>query len=460
MAPWSTLAGGGDSEVSVTERTTAGTATTSARVLGLDLRAPDLPRPTAWITAAVLLVVAASRSPHLLVHGRLWAEEGVSHFRHAFRHPGLEGLFYVHPPAGYANLHANVSTWLAAQVRLELAPLVTTWLSLAVIAAVLWVVLTWPSRLLPTAGSRLVAAVLLVVGTLAFPEVWLNSINAQTYLGILTLLLAFVPVLALSRRRYVAGVVMLAIGGLSGLYSVALAPLFWLDAWRDRSRRSTVFAATITAAGLIQLWLLWAARNRDTLGESRFSLPAIEDLARSVGNQVSAVLLGHGPAGDVLRAGSLSARSAVAAAAGLALVALLGVLLWRAPDPVVPVKLAVAFVAVEAVIQVGAIGGVAGGRYAVVPMAILTLALVHGFAVADRRPLRLAAATGCAVVLVAGLAQFWTYRDAVVRCDDCPRWDAEVADYQAGESRRLEIWPYRGERTWILQLPPPGQRDP
>ena len=61
-------------------------------------------------------------------------------------------------------------------------------MSLGVVAVLVWAALSLPSELLPNAGSRIVAATLLVVGPLALPEVWLNTTNSQVYLGVLALL--------------------------------------------------------------------------------------------------------------------------------------------------------------------------------------------------------------------------------------------------------------------------------
>ena len=117
----------------------------------------------------------------------------------------------------------------------------------------MWITLYWPSALLPTRDSRVIAAVLMVVGTLAVPSVWLNSLEAQTYLGLLTLLLLFVQLGSLSRARFCFGAAMLATAGLSGVYADLLAPLFIVRALHQRTRRSATFAAVLGVTATIQL---------------------------------------------------------------------------------------------------------------------------------------------------------------------------------------------------------------
>ena len=70
--------------------------------------------PRAWLALFDLLAIL--RSPHLLLNGRFWAEEGSVHFAHAHTEGGFAGLTFVDQRAGYLNLLPNVGTWLATFV--------------------------------------------------------------------------------------------------------------------------------------------------------------------------------------------------------------------------------------------------------------------------------------------------------------------------------------------------------
>ena len=117
--------------------------------------------------------------------------------------------------------------------------------------------------------------------------------------------------------------------------------------------------------------------------------------------------------------------------------------------------LGAAFVLEEILINFGGnIGaGGAGGRYAAIPVAILSVAVVHAAAAATRLEVRLLARFVCGVVVVAGLANFWTNTPSILRCQRCPDWGREVEAYQSGATTRLTIWPYVGKLRWTLVLP-------
>ncbi|MEM9468486.1 MAG: hypothetical protein AAGA90_24170, partial [Actinomycetota bacterium] len=155
---------------------------------------------------AVLTVLVVIRAPYVVLNGRFWAEEGTIHFAHAHDEGGIAGLTFIDQRAGYLNLVPNIGTWIASLVPLSIAPLVTTWLAVFVLLLLLWITLAWPSDLLPTPTARLVAAGLLLFGPAAHPEVWLNTINSQTHLGILGIVLLFVRLDDLTSRQFGVGV--------------------------------------------------------------------------------------------------------------------------------------------------------------------------------------------------------------------------------------------------------------
>lgn len=418
--------------------------------------ADRLPRPAGAAALAAVVLVAASRSPYLLTRGRFWAEEGSLHFAQAWAEAFPGELLYVQTRTGYFNLFANLSASFASHIPLSVAPLATAWLSLGVLVLLGWVVLFWPSDLFVNAGAKLTGAALLVVGTLAKPEVWLNTINAQTYLALLTVVLLFVRAEELSRLRYGVAIAALAVAGLSGLYSIALVPLFVWVAWRRREARLWGLAAPLLSAAVVQVLVFATARVSGEVAESKLSLPGAGELARSGGGHLATVLLG--PRYDSLLSsaedGSVAA-AAVVVLAVLAVVAVLALLVWRAPDRTVPALLVAAFAITEVLVQLGSFDGAAVGRYSVVPVGILLLLLVHGVGAGwDSWPARVGAGA-LVVVVVAGLAQFWTHQPSYLRCRDCPEWADEVDRHDAGE-RELRIWPYDRDQPWVMVLEPPA----
>jgi hypothetical protein len=412
-----------------------------------------VPSGAAWATIVVLAVVAATRSPHLLTTGRFWAEEGTTWFGRMVVDSGPQQLVFVNPRTGYVLSIANIGAWIAAKVPIEQAPLVPTWISFALVLTIVWVVLRWPSEVLTTRWARVLAAALVVVGTLAVAEVWLNTTNAQTYLGVLALLLLFVPVDELDRRHFAVAIALLALALTSGLWAVGLAPLFVAVAVHQRSRRRWIVAAVAGSLAALQVALMVYAKLADNLAPSRsegggvvelIGGPAKYHLMGFVGGTRSLRVLHEATTGEL-------APNIVAGIVGVVVLAILALGLWRSNHRRVPLLLVASLVIVEVLVQLGSIGGGVGGRYSVVPIAILTLMAIYGATMATDRGVRIAATVLLGSSLVTGLAGFWTEAPAMLRCIDCPDWSREAEQWQAGEADELEIWPYDGERPWVIR---------
>lgn len=409
-------------------------------------------RTTAIVVYALLIVAAVTRGPYLLFHGRFYAEEGSLHFPHMVEHPGLRSLLYVQTRTGYWNFFCDIATWVAARGPLAQAPIVTAWFSFAVLAFIVWVALAWPSDLLPTAASRIAAAVLLVVGTLAVPEVWMNSITAHAYLGMLAVLLLFVDIRKLKRRDFLLGAGALVIGGFSGIYTCVLAPLFFARAFRERTARRITYAAIVCGAAIIELAVVFNSRASGKLAETKMVFPGLGTMIRDVGGWHFATFVFGGSAASSIHP-KLDSMGGVFVLLALAVVVFLFLLavLSYVPRTRVALMLIVAFVLEELLVNYGAHNG-AGGRYAAVPIAILTLMLIHGAATTEHLWLARAATVLCGVVLVAGVANFWTTKTTLLRCEHCPQWEQQLNEFKAGRIDDVKGWPYP-DLGWDVPLP-------
>ena len=420
------------------------------------LRAEHLPGPHRTLVLAGLLLVAVSRSPYLLVHGRFWAEEGSYYFSH-MKHGNI---WFVARPVGYVFAFCNVATWFAAHVPLEQAPLVTAWLSLGVLGILVWAALWFPSELLPSAAARIAAATLLVVGPLAVPLVWLNSVNAQTYLGILAVMLLFVDPDALGRGRFVAVAAMLGLAGSSGLYAAVLAPLFLFRAFREQTRRRWLLAGIMSTCALAQLVVVQMSRAAGDLAQGRFTFRGFGVITREVsawhfatfvfGNSIATRL--HAQAHTTAGLLALGLFAAVVAA-------VLASLLATVPSREVALLLVAAFALEELLVIVGTRRGI-GGRYVVLPIAILLLIAVHAMTTARRRWAVGAASALCLVALISGCSVFWTAQPSQLRCVECPEWQQQVRTWRTGRTDVLVIWPYSTRWTVILPHHLPGSALP
>ena len=403
----------------------------------------------AWLAFFGLL--AFLRSPYILLAGRFWAEEGSTYFAHAYSDGGIGSLGFVYQRAGYLHLFANVGTWLATLVPLAAAPLMTAWLAYLVVFLLLWMILAWPSELLPSRASRLAAAGLLLFGPVAEPEVWLNTINAQTYLGLVAIILLFVRIEDINRVRYGLSMAALLIAGLSGLYAAILAPLFVLRAYMTRTVRTTIHALVLSGAAIVQGAVIVLSQSSGSLVETKFVWPGLTELTATLGGlHLTSIFIGRQESARLVESVYNDSSAALISVLlmSVLVVLVIGRLVRGSSVRVLGLLLA-AFVLTEALVQIGSHGS-ASSRYTVVPVAIASLALSHGAGLATSQIRRGFALGVIIVALLAGLAEFWTHSPSALTCLDCPDWQQQIEQWQLDPSRDIAIWPYP---RWTMTLP-------
>jgi hypothetical protein len=166
---------------------------------------------------------------------------------------------------------------------------------------------------LPRLGGAFALALVLVPNTY---EVLLTVVNLQWVLaaGLLLLLLSRDPVGAGSWVHDLAAAALL---GLTGPYSVLLAPLFAWRAWRRRTRASVALAAIIAACALAQLYFL---RTEPQIVPPKDRQVAGELILPTVGHSIGAsILLGRlEPRDPGLAAGTILGLATLAAVGYLA----------------------------------------------------------------------------------------------------------------------------------------------
>lgn len=214
-----------------------------------------------WRTGLVLLAVSAAvivvRAPGLLLHPRLWAEEGSLYLATSLTLPWWKALLAVRK--GYFCLLPNLATLLAARVfPLAWAPWVTTLFAFLLQLVPVAIVGFGRSKFWPTNLQRMLVVVALLFSWNS-GEVWLNTINAQFWWLSICFLILLTDQQMTSRRQHVVFCVALFLCGLNGVVSAFLLPLFIARAMAERNRRIAMQALALGAASLLQFVAVWLA---------------------------------------------------------------------------------------------------------------------------------------------------------------------------------------------------------
>jgi hypothetical protein len=238
------------------------------------------------------MLILFFRRPEMFLHPEFWGEDGWVFFVQADTQ-GAGAL--VAPYNGYHHFLLRIIAAVAAGLDARWIPAAYVGVNLLLVLLIA-IALFSPRSNLPNPAACALAIVLLphtgeVFGTLANAQ-WLSA------LGLVWLLVARDP---LNARQYTTDMLLAAIIGLTGIFSILLTPLFVWRAWRRKTRPSTFLASVVAIAAAIQIWTLLHFPSDSASG----SWPPVEVIVSLVGYRLPASLISP----NEMR-GPASARSA------------------------------------------------------------------------------------------------------------------------------------------------------
>jgi hypothetical protein len=407
-------------------------------------------------TIGVLLLVMLLmflRAPWLLTRPRFWAEEGTVWFQHATTHSAFANFSFVNSETGYYILLTNIGAMLASATKnwfgLEHAPAATTYFAGLIQLIPFLIILCFKSHLFTSIWRIVAGCLILLCAPTATGEVWLNSVNSQTYLGAAALLVVFVDSSVWTRFTTWSMRVLLVLAGLSGLYAAVLFPLYAVSYRVYKERERIVQAALLAACFLVQLSVVLFARSAGGLEPTRFAsvtpdtafvnILFFEILIPIAGEVTARNLFHHAGLTEALKVSTSVPRSGTAVLAGLCCLALivltLGILKGRKLASEKGLLIG-GFVIYAAVTSIASMRGIPNDRYAFLPGAILLFLLMDNLGAPQHQFIAVLCGFLLAVALFRGITM---YRGQPVFAG--PEWSEEVRAWQANPNYALRVWP-------------------
>jgi len=207
--------------------------------------ADDVSARTKMLMLTAYGFLIALRYPWLLLHGRLWIEDGTVYLRAGWADSFSTALFSPH--LGYYALWPNAVGLVAGRwIPLPLAALFMTWCAFLIqlLAGYCFV----QCEAFATVRAKALALAVLLMTAPSY-EVWLNTINSQTYL----VLCSAVILISRPGRHWIQRNAVLVLATLTGPLTVILAPFFLLEAVLKKSRTVYLRASLVSLLAAIQV---------------------------------------------------------------------------------------------------------------------------------------------------------------------------------------------------------------
>ena len=419
---------------------------------------------------AIYSLLIALRSPWLLIHGRLWAEEGFIYFVAAWSGNVCLDLLAAHQ--GYYSLFPNAVSVLTARVfPLPFAALVTTWCAFLVQIAAGYLVVQCES--FASVKAKILALGVLLLTAPSF-EVWLNTTNSQFYFVVC------VAIIFISRpdRLRLQRNLVLAIAALTGPVTTFLVPFFLARAYFAKIKGAWQQASVLTTCALLQIVVV--LRNMHSGARHVVFQPSglapeflvnyitMPFLGRAIETVVSALILNqsrHLAAAHVNGANLISTllnhhlplTPPFLAIWGVLDILFIAVLAWVTEDKSDRSSWWLLTMAVW--LAIASMSGSLGGTYSIAERYAFPSAVLMGFSLlltafraTTGKTRRTAAKCLLAIFLLSGSLDYFYYpRWMAYERPAGPDWYIQARQWEHDPAQKLSIWP-RAIR--LITLPP------
>ena len=401
-----------------------------------------------------LLLFFFYRSPYILLNGRFMAEEGSTFFAYAYNNNFLASIFFIDFKSGYINIWANISAIVANFFDLLHAPLVSNYLSLLPKVFIIYIVLYKKSLLLDRFKYKILFCLIVFVSPLNVPEIWLNSINSQIFFCILIFSILFLK--NLKEEISYTYIILIIIGGLTGIYSNILVPLFYFKFVRYKTSQDKYNFIFISFTAITQFLVVIYSKLSNLLYEGKIHSINIDLLLNYIYNIFFKTFL-SGDLTKYLYNEFLPNSKVIVILFFIIFLFFLFVIYFlikknfnfNSENKFILFSLVYAFIAISFLVIIGGVGGYVGGRYASLPIFFFLTLILFLYKFFYQLRIKYLFLTLLFISLVIG---FYEFRPSAINkrieynefldCIKCPDWSREIEKYNQNKNYKLKIWPY------------------
>lgn len=375
----------------------------------------------------------------------------------------INSLFFVDYSARYLNLISNISSIISTRFfDLENAQYVAVYLSLIIYFIILHKILFEESKLFSNQIQKYVFSSLIILSPVMSFEIWLNAINLQVYLGLLTILILF---LNSEKTKKSINYFLLIICGLSGIYSCALTPLFFWNYLRQKTKYSFICFFILFLCSIIQLSLIYISAFKVEIGSSNTALILDFSKYESISfiyNTVVRAFFGSSLPKFIFEIFGLNLKVILSNETLKDLlffislfisIILISFMIWvfyslrKNDDKIIFIYLILIFLTLSFVVIVGGVSDSLHGRYSALTGITMVLIALYIASNSKRIILKNLSIIFLSFSLIFGfydyrLKNYLVYLD----CIKCPDWKMEVKKYKNNKNYKPNAWPYHIDR--------------
>lgn len=413
-----------------------------------------------------LLLVSFSRSPFLFLEGRFLAEEATTFFKYSYFNEWYKTLFFIDNIAGYNYVAANINAIIADLVPLEKAPLATIYGSLGILFFIFYFILNTNSYLFINIFDKYLACLVLLLSPPFVAEVWLNSINTQVYLGILTIIILFIN---FEEKKFLnkCSPYILIFNGLSGIYSCVITPFFLLKYFLLRKKNDLINFFTLFFCCIFQGSIVVYSKLNNLVWPHSMSPFDINEVISFFYNAIFKAIFGREIIIQIID--FFGTKNSIMIFIFFSILSIFSIYFIYKKKLIkfnfVFYFLLMIFITMGVFVMYGNDGVSTGGRYSVINGTVLIFILINLKNLLQSIKLKNFFSIILIFNLIVGAYEFFPKNDydkKLIKCIECPKWSNEIKRWNELENYKIKLWPYTKpnfeDQKWMLDLNNPNLR--
>ena len=393
------------------------------------------------------------KTPYLFQNGRFIQNDAI-HYATALNSDWYEIFSLIYWPSGYLNFFANLSSFLNSRlVNIEFAALFNVYFCYLIIFFLHYIIIFYKSNFFHTNFSRLFASIIISISPIFVFEIWLDSMNSQVYLCLLSFFILFLKHDTISK---IFSPIILGIAGLSGVYTCLLTPLFIFRNLKYRTKINLINSLTLIFTSIVQFSIILSAKfsGKLYLGKLNFNyFLNYNEIESFTYNILIRPFLSSSLSNYFIEILAIENNNKLRL---LIIILVILIILSLSFNFLFHIKkknlklnfdllsLIYLFFVCSMLVIIGGVNDSVGGRYSVIPSFCILFILFKLCYIGNN--VQFLKKISFALVFLSILTGIYDYRIKkwiiFYECINCPQWKNEIQKYNLDNNYKIKVWPY------------------
>ena len=338
-------------------------------------------------------------------------------------------------------------------INIEFAALFNIYFCYSFFFIIHYIIIFYESDFLKTNFSKIFASIIISISPIFVFEIWLDSMNSQIYLCLLSFFILF---LKHNMTSKISSPFILGLAGLSGVYTCLLTPLFIYKYFKLKTRINLINSSILIFASVIQFSIVLFAKFSGRLYEGKLNFNYFlnyNEIESFTYNILIRPFLSSSLSNYFIEILAIENNNKLRLLIIILVILFVLLLLYYIFIQIKKktlllnfelISLIYLFLTCSVLITIGGVNDFVGGRYSVIPSFCILFVLFKLCFIENK--LQILKKISLLLIIFSILTGIYDFRVKkwiiFYECIDCPEWKNEIKKFNEDSNYKIKVWPY------------------